>query len=197
MKIAVQIANIGRRNIRNANTQISLRIKQRITLLCQKMSADYMKGETAMDSNRGLWRGKCDNGEWVEGDLIRYSQAESYITVDLIENEVYTVDTSTLGECTGSCDKNGKLSFEGDLIKDIFGEGIGVIRYGEYKQPFNDDKFTKHIGFYIDWLEEKDKMSLRADLGYWLSLVEIIGNIHDDNDDNQIVNSIKSEKETI
>jgi hypothetical protein len=35
------------------------------------------------------FRGKrIDNGEWVYGDLTRYSETDSYITVDLIENQV-------------------------------------------------------------------------------------------------------------
>lgn len=145
-----------------------------------------------MDEHRGLWRGKrTDNGEWVEGfyscvtDNYTPKNVYSITTFETLKNGeiiltgMYAVDPSTLGECAGFTDKNGKLAFEGDLVKDDSNDAIGVIRYGEYRQPFNDDKFTKHIGFYIDWLEENNKATLRVDLGYWLPLVKIIGNIHD------------------
>lgn len=68
------------------------------------------------------------------------------------------------------------------LAEDEFEDAIGVIRYGEYKQPFNDDQFTKHIGFFIDWLGGDTKAYLRADLGYWLPFAKIISNIHDNPD---------------
>lgn len=137
-----------------------------------------------MNKCRGLWRGKrVNSGEWVYGDLICSECSEKSYGYS-ISGRRYTdfcvdVDPETLGECTGLTDKRADLAFEGDIIKNNFDDGIGVIRYGEYKQPFNDDKFTKHIGFYVDWLKENNKATLRADLGYWLSLVKIIGNIHD------------------
>lgn len=150
-----------------------------------------------MNEYRGLWRGKCvDNKEWATGYYMKIVR-KTYSIKEIIRHciftgvefwdklsgetalECYKIDPSTLGECTGLTDKNGKLAFESDLVRDNSNGAIGVIKYGEYRQPFNDDESTKHIGFYIDWLEKTVKLFLRVDLGYWLPLVEIVGNIHD------------------
>lgn len=132
-----------------------------------------------MNELRGLWRGKdVDCGEWVTGYYSVGFDGNPYIE-KRITRWTYEIDSKTLGECTCGTDKTGELAFEGDLVEDEFDVAIGVIRYGEYKQPFNDDKFTKHIGFYVDWIEGDDRGLLRVDLGYWLPLVKIIGNIHD------------------
>lgn len=43
------------------------------------------------------FRGKrIDNDEWIYGDLTRYSKNFSYITVNVVENEVYPVLTGTV-----------------------------------------------------------------------------------------------------
>lgn len=143
-----------------------------------------------MTDNRGLWRGKrLDNGEWVEGYYVHLSDGENeehriytgYAETDCGDcfPDFYKVDPEALGECASLTDKNDKLAFEGDLINSHFGGNVGVIRRGEYKNPFNDDKFAKHIGFYVEWLTGSDKDALRMDLGYWLPAVEIVGNIYD------------------
>lgn len=133
-----------------------------------------------MDKTRGLWRGKrLNNGEWYHGIDVMRKPVRGELCLCNPGEDWISVDPSTLGECVGFPDKNDNAAFEDDLVKDNSNGVIGVIRYGEYRQPFNDDESTKHIGFYVDWLEETVKLFLRADLGYWLPLVEIIGNIHD------------------
>ncbi len=147
------------------------------------------------DLCRGIWRGKTTpkgkdrefDNIWVKGNLIQ-SKGLYYIhplaNVVNVQNELgrliamHEVDPKTLGECTGFIDKNDMLAFEGDLIKNHLCNVIGVIRRGKYKNPFNDDQFAKHIGFYVDWLVENNNY-YRKDLGYWLSLSEIIGNVSD------------------
>lgn len=86
-----------------------------------------------MDDLRGLWHGKTTpkkNGEqfnniWVEGDLI-HSGNRYYIhpltNAVKVQNELgrfivmHEIVPSTLGECTGLHDKNGKLIFKGDVV---------------------------------------------------------------------------------
>lgn len=70
--------------------------------------------------NRFLCRGKrVDNGEWVEGFLMD----ENYINTPFNDNEVggrfddpVEIDESTLCQCTGLEDKNGKLIYENDIV---------------------------------------------------------------------------------
>ncbi len=124
-------------------------------------------------------------GDWVEGylfqrhiivpagqgiDYAKYGD-KNIITSDNCL-EFYIVIPETVCQYTGK-----KNTFEFDLIKHNFGNEIGVIRYGSYRNPFLDDRSTEHVGFYVDWVVGEEKELLRKDLGYWLAVTEIAGNI--------------------
>lgn len=91
------------------------------------------------------------------------------------------IDVNTLGQYAIT-DIKGKEIFEGDLVKHPFGEEIGIVKFGEYRQP-TDDIHTKHIGFYVDWVSGEEKNFLRKDLPYWANLEVadevFVGNIYD------------------
>lgn len=77
-----------------------------------------------MDELRGLWRGKrTDTLEWAFGCLVRSSNKTMIFAFDEKTNQMSgtEVDPSTLCECTGLRDKNGKPIFEGDIIKAVSG----------------------------------------------------------------------------
>ena len=120
-----------------------------------------------------LFRGKrIDNGKWVYGDLIQYSETEYKILVpffrqwDILEGG-YNVIPETVSQFTGLLDKNGVLIFEGDRViidSELFmcsEHGFeGVVTYNE-------------CAFYVE--SGTNGHNLWSD-SYQ---IEVIGNIHD------------------
>lgn len=121
--------------------------------------------------NRFLCRGKrSDTGEWVEGFLVPFADDDKHRSwtikkVDDIKkpsiSQTVKVDPSTICQCTGLVDKNGKLIFENDIVKD------NVI-YGVVKW---DDT---NAGYFID-----DRDTGYQDYSEWWHEVEAVGNVFD------------------
>ena len=125
-------------------------------------------------NNRYISRGKRkDNCEWVEGYLYITHNGEYEISRydDELDTEriTYIVIPETVVRCTGLKDKNGKLMFEGDIVKDkepgLFGKVIFATAA---------DGFDGMAGFMVDDVDD----GLQNYNGFW-HLVEVIGNIHD------------------
>lgn len=120
-----------------------------------------------MDKTRGLWRGKhgdVDSSEWLVGYLIK--MRENFCLQDpQCENNVAEVDPSTLGECTGLTDKNGKLIFEGDILRHNSGTLHEVV--------FEQRNGKAYFGWLIDKVE-----TWQFDWDF-LRQLEVISNIHD------------------
>ena len=140
--------------------------------------------------NRYLFRAKrTDTGEWVEGHLITDETDDSKCFIGYVigtdedgtphDLDVVQVEPSTICQCTGLKDKNGKLIWENDIVKDLFSDTAAPIRYGSYQSCFDSTK-VEHVGFYVDWSGKYNK-NYRKDLGYWIHMVdaEIIGNAID------------------
>lgn len=142
---------------------------------------------------------RIDNGEWVEGYYYKISETTYCFKEDYERKQVpehhyilqermtdwglpnqmvqIEIDPKTLCQFTGLCDKNGKKIWENDIIKYHFGEVYAPIKYGCYQNCFDSQK-AEHIGFYVDWSDDK---CLRKDLGYWIDMVDAVpvGNVFD------------------
>lgn len=134
------------------------------------------RGQTRRKGEKVWMDGSPVESNWVYGGVCQGTGDFSVIYGNLDEErelptEKWVVYTDTIGQYTGLTDKNSKRAFEHDVIKHHFGDEIGVIRYGEYRGG--------HVGFYVDWVRGTASELLRKDLAYWMKIVEILGNIHD------------------
>lgn len=146
--------------------------------------------------DRYLFKAKrLDNGEWVQGYLIY-----SFTGVPIIVTEYdhilmlvtrYDVDPSTICQCTGLKDKNGKLIWENDILMCYDNtDNLVKVAYGEF-DVIDADSLNVSDSV-IGWHHEVVSMDalnkyelLRYDMlpltEYYIQLMESkrIGNIFD------------------
>lgn len=119
------------------------------------------------------FRGRDNYGGWHYGDLWNIYKSD-YVIISRTKGKLFPVLPETVGQYTGINDKNETEIYEGDIVRRDDHSIFGVIKFGKYTQPFNDNADTKHIGFYVDWTD-----MFRRDLGYWAEKCTVIGNVHD------------------
>jgi len=70
-------------------------------------------------NDRYLFRGKRkDTGAWMIGSLVCFPDDNKHCGIWSENAQSYLwVNPATVGQCTGSKDKNGTLIFEGDILK--------------------------------------------------------------------------------
>lgn len=120
-------------------------------------------------NDRYLFRAKrIDNGEWAEGFYV-YNDKHYIVELCTEHNVVpaiswHEVDKSTICQCTGLNDKNGKLTWENNVVTGWFDDKriTGYIKYGS-----NGIFYIERNGLYGIHLDNSQD---------WL---EVIGNIFD------------------
>ena len=133
-------------------------------------------------NDRHLYRAKRkDSGEWIEGyyavigekTVIIEKEREEFYDVEGEKksngNKIVEVDPSTICQCTGLKDKNGKMIWENDIVRDD---------NGNLYKAFWQDRY-----YQFSWICVKsDKLPIGAKWDFWSIRnyeIEVIGSTID------------------
>ena len=150
-----------------------------------------------MSEREILFRGKrVDNGEWIYGSSFRISEElNPFIMLINRHGESYEVDSDTRGLYTGLTDKNGTRIFEGDIVKVLNAFNVEVVfkkgAFGVYSSYVDYDYLDSEIAEITGCNNPSRFCRCDNFVSLWelmwnynqeddcCSVVEIIGNIHD------------------
>lgn len=128
-----------------------------------------------------LFRGKLPSGAWVYGDLRQYPSGVKAIRSDEWGHMMEVVP-DTVGQYTGTIDKNGTKIFEGDLVKAIL--PATDCRSG-FEWPVRPVEYRNGV-FGMSVIHNE----IVPFYGYSSSITfEVIGNIHDNQELMEVYNA--------
>lgn len=121
--------------------------------------------------DRYLFKAKRkDNGEWVQGALLLHdTDAATIFNQHPADGSLqgFEVDLSTICQCTGLRGKNGKLIYEGDIVKCLYND------YGEKGVYIGKVIYRKDTCCFVATNSES------TDYEWWKEEIEVVGNIFD------------------
>jgi len=134
-----------------------------------------------MQYDRHTYRGKSGglerNGQWVYGNLVRGRFEQGDVITFRSEDGRHTtvfVDTATIGQCTGKPDRYDKAIFEGDVVLC-------------YCSAYDDSPRTRIVRWSDElamWGCQEPGHDVNTNwdgepLGDYWHTVEVVGNVHD------------------
>lgn len=144
--------------------------------------------------NRYLFKAKrLDNGEWEIGSLIALPTGEYEISnkcnnppdCDPMWDKVvitHKVDPSTICQCTGLKDKNGKLIWENDIVDFLGYKGTVVFECGSFGIAYKTPIDWNGIEANIKPITGCDNRLYVCENDNYISLWEIYWNFNDEDD---------------